>query len=380
MTGISRRSALAMFGGASMAPFIQPAFAQGVEGRKFIFIILRGALDGLATLIPDDKETESLRGDILPTIPERLDLQNGFRLHPSLANIKTLYDEGDVAFIHAAATPYRSRSHFEGQDALETLGRGEARDGWLNRALQANGGAGLAVGRAVPLALQGKAPASNWSPPVFDAAPEDLLNRLSNLYADDMAFAEPLAMARAGRDGDAGMGPRQARRFTRQYAVVLEAVGKLMAAEGGPGVGMAALDGWDTHANQKGELTRKLRGLDEGLAALKTELGAQWDQTCIAICSEFGRTAAANGTNGTDHGTGGLMMLAGGAVSGGRMHGDWPGLKKSALYEGRDLAPANDVAAVLKGALRDHLGLEQSKLDNLVFPNSSRAVDGLIRM
>lgn len=377
MTALSRRTLLSLMAAASTASLMPPAFAQGVSGRTFIFVILRGAMDGLAALIPDDAETEALRGTILPAKPDRLDLGNGFRLHPAFTDLKTLYANGDAAFIHASASPYRDRSHFDGQDYLETLGPPGTRDGWLNRALQAGGLEGLAVGYALPLALKGEGRATNWSPPVFDSAPADTLERLADLYASDPVFSEPLAMARAipSQDMSASLGRGGP---AAQYKQALQAMGELMAAEGAPGVGMVSLNGWDTHANQQGALQLRFQGLNDGIAALKTALGPRWTSTCVVMCSEFGRTAAANGTRGTDHGTGGLTLLLGGAVAGGRVHGDWPGLTRQALHEGRDLAPANDLTGILKGVLRDHLGLDRAKLDQEVLPGGARAWDGLI--
>jgi len=379
MRPYSRRTVLGFVGAAAASSALAPVFARGVEDRKFVFIILRGGLDGLAALIPDDREVDALRGAILPDAASRLDLGNGFRLHPSLSALKTLYDKGEAAFVHAAASGYRGRSHLDRQDALETLSAPGAREGWLNRALAAAGGEGLAIGHSLPLALKGPAPATNWSPPVFAAASDDLLDRLADLYADDPVLAGPLAMARAAPAPDVSMGGRRAGGPGAAYAGALGAMGRLMAADGGPGVGMASLDGWDTHAGQPAALSLRLAALDRALAGLKDALQDQWAKTAVVFCSEFGRTAAANGTKGTDHGTGGLVMLAGGAVRGGRVLGDWPGLETAALYEGRDLAPANDVAGVLKGVMRDHLGVDRRALDNAVFPGSGRALDGLIR-
>ena len=374
----NRRQSLALLAGVSLSCLPQISFAKGIEGRKFIFVILRGGMDGLAALIPDDKEIEGLRGSILPAPNARLNLDNGFRLHPSFSGLKKLYSEGEAAFIHAASTPYRDRSHFEGQDALETLGRGGAKDGWLNRALKINGGSGLAVGRAVPLAMKGSAPVTNWSPPIFKTTSDDLMRRLADLYADDPMLAASLAAANDTSAMEMDLSRREARRFTKEYTIALSSLGRLMSEPGGPGVGMVGLDGWDTHDGQPNRLNRSFAALDEALIALKDSLGATWQNSCIVVASEFGRTAAANGTKGTDHGTGGLTMLLGGAVKGGKVHGDWPGVKKPALYEDRDLYPANDIAAILKGVMRDHLGLSRSTLDTRIFPGSGRAFDGLI--
>lgn len=378
MIVFSRRQSLGLLAGLSLSTVSNLSFAQGVKDRKFIFVILRGGMDGLSALIPDDKEMNGLRGGILPTIDTRLNLGNRFRLHPSFSGLYNLYKDGHASFIHASATPYRNRSHFEAQDTLETLGAPGAKDGWLNRALRLHGGTGLAVGRAVPLALKGSAPATNWSPPLFETASNDLLNRLSDLYAGDPLFAASLALAQDNQGMSMELNKRDARRFSREYTIALSSIGSLMSREAGPGIGMVALDGWDTHAGQNNDLTRKFAALDEGLTALKDTLGLRWQKTCVIVCSEFGRTVAENGTRGTDHGTGGLTILLGGAVKGRAVHGDWPGVKQSDLYENRDLFPANDISAILKGVLRDHLGLDRKILDTRVFPKSGRAFDGLI--
>jgi len=379
---ISRRKSLGLLAGlgagTSLLGVPSFSFAQGTSDRKFIFVILRGGMDGLAALIPDDKDIKGLRGHILPAPETRLNLGNGFRLHPSFAGLRHLYAAGEAAFIHAAATPYRDRSHFEGQDRLETLGVSGAKDGWLNRTLYAQGTTGLAVGRAVPLAMKGVAPVKNWSPPIFETASSDLLERLSELYVGDPLLSTSLAAAKDTQSMTMELSKRDARRFTKEYTIALSSIGRLMSEDGGPGIGMVALDGWDTHDGQANDLAENFAALDEALVSLKVSLGQSWQKSCVVLCSEFGRTAAANGTNGTDHGTGGLVMLLGGAVKGGKLYGDWPGVKKSALYEKRDLFPANDVAAILKGVLRDHLGVSRTALNTKIFPNSGHAFEGLI--
>lgn len=372
----SRRTALSLLAAASLN---QPSFALGVENTSFIFILLRGGMDGLSALIPQDKATRSLRQKLLPDPSKLYDLHNGFALHPSFKSLHSFYKKGNASFIHASSTAYRARSHFDAQDFLEILGNNKFSDGWLNRALKAMGGSGLALARSVPLTLQGEMDVSNWSPPLFDEVSPDLLARLSTLYVNDLELTRSLESASANKVEGMSINRRSSTRLNLEYPIALEALGRIMSAKGGPGVGMVALNGWDTHINQQGQLERKFQQLDDGLLALKTQLGKKWDQTCIVVCSEFGRTAAINGTRGTDHGTGGLVMLVGGAVAGGQVKGNWPGLKKKELYQGRDLAPANDITAVLKGVLRDHLGIDRSTLDRSIFPGSARAFDGLIK-
>ena len=377
MTKLSRRSMLAMLGTVGFTPRFFAAHAAALEDRKLVFVVLRGALDGLATLIPDDDALNGLRSHTIPHQRERLDLGNGFRVHPSLTAIRDLYTLGEVGFVHAAATHYRDRSHFDGQDFLETLGRSSDRDGWLNRVVQTIGGTALAVGYDLPLAMRGDGPATNWSPPVFASVSDDLLDRLQDLYQGQPLLSDPLTMARATVAQDISMN-NIARGPEAQYAVSSKALGQLMSADGGPNIGMMSFDGWDTHANQATPLATRLRGLDNALSELKLALGTAWRETAVVMCSEFGRTAGENGSRGTDHGTGGLVILAGGAIKGGRIHGDWPGLRTRDLYENRDLAPANDVTAVLKGVLSDHLSISRSNLDGRIFSSSSATMRGLV--
>ena len=372
----TRRTALGLMAASTLN---QTCFANGIKNRSFIFILLRGGMDGLSALIPQDKELAGLRNKLLSNPTDHLDITPDFVLHPAFKTLKTLYDNGDASFIHACSTPYRARSHFDAQDYLEVLGNNRVHEGWLNRALQFYDGEGLALARSVPLALQGKMKVANWSPSLFDEVSPELMTRLSNLYADDAELSNVLATAESNKIEGMSINRRASRRFNIEYPIALEALGRIMSRGSGPSIGMAALNGWDTHVNQAVELDRKFKRLDDGFLALKTQLGPKWDQTCVVVCSEFGRTAAINGTRGTDHGTGGLVMLLGGAVAGGKVHGDWPGLKKKNLYQGRDLFPANDVTAVLKGVLRDHLGIDRSTLDRSVFPGSGRTIDGLIQ-
>ena len=375
---ISRRQALGYMGALSIGTLYNQSHASALGQKKFIFILLRGAMDGLSALIPKDGSLRRLRRGLLSPLKESHDLKNGFLLHPAFTHLKAMYDAGDVTFIHAAATQYRQRSHFDGQDYLEILGPENSQDGWLNRALLTSGGQGLAIARAIPMSLLGPAPVTNWSPSLFNSVSPDLLNRLTELYSADPQLAASLKDARSTQlDISASRGDN--RKFTQHYPIALEALGRLMKAQGGPNIGMVGLEGWDTHANQANALDRKFTILDEGLNTLKQELGGHWKNTAIVVCSEFGRTVSVNGTRGTDHGTGGLMMLLGGAIKGGNIKGEWPGIETKNLYKGRDLAPANDVTAVLKGVLRDHMGLDRQRLDTLIFPQSSRAFDDLIQ-
>lgn len=374
------------------------ALARAATERRLVIVILRGALDGLAAVPPYfERDYRALRGPLALAEPGTadgmLDLDGRFGLHPALAPLKALYRAGELAVLHAVATPYRSRSHFDAQDVLEngvTAARA-ARDGWLNRALGLiNGGdarLGLAVGQAVPLLLRGTTPVASWAPPEMPALDSDFLARLAALYRDDAVLGPAIAQglrAQAMADnvlGDPrdGQGPMNGERMygrprgPQVLRASAEAAGKLLASATGPRVAVMDMGGWDTHANQgvlTGQLAGRLRELGEGLVTLKAALGPAWHQTVIAVVTEFGRTVAVNGTNGTDHGTGGVAFLLGGAVTGGRVIARWPGLSAGQLYEGRDLAPTLDLRAVMKGVLIDHLGLPADGVERVVFPGS----------
>ncbi len=165
--------------------------------------------------------------------------------------------------------------------------------------------------------------------------------------------------------------------------IAARGVAKLMAADDGPRISALAFDGWDTHANEGGpvgRLAQLLGGLDSAFAEFEQGLGARWSNTAVVVITEFGRTARINGTEGTDHGTGTVALLAGGAIAGGRVIADWPGLKDANLQDGRDLKPTMDLRAVLKGVMKDHLGLSDRVLANAVFPDSGaiKPMQGLV--
>jgi len=369
------------------------------EGRdpRLLVIVLRGALDGLAAVAPvGDPEWVRLRGDQALTLDGKtpaLPLDSFFALNPAMPNLHRLYQAGAATIVHAAATPYRERSHFDGQDVLESgLGKpGTADTGWLNRALLslqpgeragARGRGAFGVGPIAPLVVRGPAPVLSWTPRRLPPAGEDTMMRLLDLYRHtDPALARVLeerlglaAIARAGgMDGEQprAAGAGQVRAY---FAESAGTAAKFLARPDGPRVGALAFDGWDTHANEgalSGRLATLLGALDGAFAAIETEMGQVWRETVVAVVTEFGRTARINGTEGTDHGTATVALLAGGALKGGRVIADWPGLKPSDLHDGRDLKPTADLRAVLKGLLKDHLRVDDAALAAKVFPDSS---------
>jgi len=375
MAVLHRRHMLALLSGAAAAGMSMPAFAAGTEDRKFIFVVLRGGLDGLAALVPTDPQLKVLRPSLHSIADTGKPITSAFTLHPALSGIGGLYADGEAAFVPATATAYRERSHFDGQDLLETLSSPGARIGWLNRLAEQTSRQGLGVGYALPLALQGPGQTTNWAPAAFEPASTDLLDRLGGLYAIDAELGAVLRQARGMSATSVDIGPGPARGDAALAEQSFRAIGKLMTAPGGPGIGMISLDGWDTHANQAGALNNRLELLDTAVLALREEMASDWKKTCLVLCSEFGRTAIENGTRGTDHGTGGLVILAGGAVKGGRVYGDWPGLKQRDLRDNRDLAPANAIEDVLAGLIRDHMGADWKR----VLPGARQPFNSLIR-
>ena len=389
------RRALLGASGALFAWAFLPKFAQSAQGRdvRFVTIILRGALDGLTAVPPvGDPDYEGLRQNIAlhkDGANAVLTLDGFFALHPSMPNFARLYQARQAAIVHASATPYRERSHFDGQDVLEsgyeTPGRVES--GWLNRLIAGLPGGdsiapaptdrtiGLAVGANAPLVIRGRAPLLGWAPAALPQASDDLASRLMELYRQRdpllaQALGEGIATGKiaSGMDVKARGGPGDPDGM-RQMAT---GAAKLLARPDGPRVGALAFDGWDTHAQEIGRLARLLGGLDGALAAFEQELGPAWKDTVILVATEFGRTARVNGTDGTDHGTATTAFLVGGGVKGGRIIADWPGLKDAQLRDGRDLLATTDLRAIVKGIAVELLGASPAHLARDVFPGSDR--------
>jgi uncharacterized protein (DUF1501 family) len=375
------------------------ALAEGRDPRLMV-IVLRGALDGLATVAPvGDPDWVRLRGDKALTLDgaaPALALNSLFALNPAMPNLYRLYQAKQAAIIHAVATPYRERSHFDGQDVLESgyVKAGATDSGWLNRALvtlEPSGHAraipqnAFAVGPVTPLVVRGSAPVLSWTPPKLPPATDDTVMRLLDLYRHtDLALARVMeerlgltAIARAGgmdKPTQSGQpAPGGAARVRAYFAEATGAAAKFMARLDGPRIGALSFDGWDTHAAEGasgGRLADLLGALDGAIAAIESGMGEAWKDTVVAVITEFGRTARINGTDGTDHGTATIALLAGGALKGGRVIADWPGLKETALHEKRDLKATTDLRAVLKGLLKDHVRVNDKALASSVFPGS----------
>ncbi len=398
------RRALMTGAGAMFAWGFAPriASAAGARDPRFVVIILRGALDGLSAVGPvGDPDYVGLHGDIALSLngPDAArPLDSFFALNPGMPIFHRLFGAKQAAVVHAVATPYRERSHFDGQDVLESGlgGVGRADSGWLNRALAAlpagqpiRSRGGLGVGIATPLVLRGSAPVVGWAPQALQPAGEDLGRRMIELYRHtDPALADALMRGLdidklANREMGGEKGQRGGMDSVAGMAQAARGAARLLAAPDGPRVAALAFDGWDTHANEggpRGRLAQLLSGLDGAFGEFEKGLGDKWRDTFIVAVTEFGRTARINGTTGTDHGTGTVAFMAGGAVAGGRVIADWPGLKPEQLYQNRDLKPTTDLRTVLKGAMADHLGLGARALGESVFPDSAalKPMAGLI--
>lgn len=359
------------------------AVARAATGRRFIFVIQRGAADGLATIAPTgDPAYAGLRGALAEDTTGGRKLDSFFALHPALTQAGELYAAGEALFVHAVASPYRDRSHFDGQNVLETGGNAAyvLRDGWLNRLLgllPAGEARATAIAATVPMVLRGAREVGSYAPSALPDASDDLLARVAALYARDAQLHGLWSQAMqtrslAGDQPGGGPGPNGA---------ALGALAARLLGEDGARIAVIETGGWDTHANQRGRLALQLRNLDALIGALRTGLGPAWSQTLVLVATEFGRTAAPNGTGGTDHGTGAAAMLLGGAVQGGRVLADWPGLAPASLYEGRDLKPTLGLDTLIGSAVAAHFGLDPQSVPRTLFPSiaAARPIGGLIR-
>jgi uncharacterized protein (DUF1501 family) len=392
---LRRRTALLGLSTALAFGPVSLALAQAETDRIFIVVTLRGALDGLAAVVPHgDPNLATWRAGLIPppNAPDPLlDMGGFFGMHPALKGVHGLYAAGECLPVHAVAGgAYRTRSHFDAQDLLECGADRRMESGWLNRVAgslpprTSPAGDALAVGSNIPLLLRGPAMVDNYAAPDGAERPApDLYARIAALNAADALTGPAVAEGLRGRDfaidtlGDghpAGGAP------ANRFAALAAAAGKLLAASDGPRLAALELGGWDTHADQAGHLVAPLTQLDGGLVALKQSLGEAWQRSVVLVMTEFGRTVRMNGTKGTDHGTAGVAFVLGGRVAGGRVAGIWPGLAQTALFENRDLAPTTDLRSVAKGILRDHLGIAESRLAE-VFPGSgsAAAMGGLLR-
>ena len=360
---------------SSLLPLPGLAFANAPTEKRLVVMLLRGGMDGMHALAPTgDPDYLTLRPkmNVNESADNSMRINGMFTLHPGLQPLTELYHQGELSFIPAATTRYRNRSHFDGQNLLEVGSDSPfgLKDGWLNRALQQLPARhGLALGPNVPTILQGSAQVATWADSPIPEVDEDFLNRVAYIYQEDANLSTSLVAARnaPATEVDSQMG-RAGR--NRQLIMASEAASQLLRDPKGPRVAVIESSGWDTHFAQERRLAQQFQQLSESVLTLKRGLKSSWQKTCLLIVSEFGRTAAENGSGGTDHGVGGLAILAGGLISGGKVIGDWPGLGKRDLHKGRDLMPTIHYESVFKTVTHELLEIPSRRVEKHVFPNS----------
>ncbi|MBW4332346.1 DUF1501 domain-containing protein [Stakelama sp. CBK3Z-3] len=369
---IARRTLLANGIGGIAAGMLIPrvVYAAAPTERRFVFIIQRGAADGLHIVPPlGDPGYAQLRAPFLETLSNAHRVDATFSLHPALSRVAGLFDARQAMAVHATASVYRDRSHFDGQNVLETGGRHAYTEtiGWMNRLVGVlPSDKGLALATDIPMALRGPAAVTSYAPTRLPASGADLMDRVGALYADDPQLAGlwHTALSTQAMVGSA------VRDNGRSGEAIGRIAAQLLAPNEGARIMMIETDGWDTHSAQIGRLNTQLRNLDALVGALADGLGAAWNQTLVVVATEFGRTAALNGTGGTDHGTASALLLIGGALhDGGRVIADWPGLAPSHLYQGRDLRPTSATEAVIVGALARHFDQDADLMARTVYPD-----------
>jgi uncharacterized protein (DUF1501 family) len=395
------------------------AMADVETDQRFVFIFLRGGMDGLSAVPAyGDPSFRAVRGVLADEAPSSgspfdiLKLNETFGLHRDLKAMHGLYEQGELMVVHATCHDYRDRSHFDAQDAFDRGAVDKSiKSGWLNRTLQAlptrfrtgRTDVAMGLGPTLPLSLRGDESVGSWSPPTAPKADPDTLQRLGALYAADARLGPVLSKGLSahqlgegsnsmpmGMDGmSEGFGNAIA---FQEYA---KAAATFLAAPNGPRIVTIDFGNWDSHANQNqqnvrgpnnghhgGQFAEMYLGLDRGIAALKANMPPEvWAKTVVLIVTEFGRTVRINGTAGTYHGTGGAAFVLGGAVKGGRVLADWPGLKDADLLDGRDLRPTTDLRAVAMGVLREHLTVPEEAFST-IFPSSEavRPIEGIVRI
>lgn len=377
------KSAAASACSAAAHPWLSTmTFAAAPGDNRLVVIVLRGAMDGLDVVQPyGDPALRALRPGLSAGPENGAPVLDGFfALHPALDPLMPLWQAGELAFAHAVATPYRDkRSHFDGQDLLEAgtgndLPIDQQKGGWLNRLLQAMPGAtaetAYSVGTEEMLILSGQARALSWAPEAALTLSPQARRLLAEVYHDDPLFRDAALAAEEIGASLTGQGMRRDAPESARLAAF--AAGRL---NGETRIASFSLSGWDSHARQAQSIKRPLQDLATAILTLRDGLGANWARTTVLAMTEFGRTARENGSGGTDHGTGGALLMAGGAVRGGRVYGDWPGLAEGRLYQDRDLMPTRDVRAYAGWAMRHLFGTQAELIQRTIFPGLDLGAD-----
>ena len=383
---------------------------QAASTRRLIVVFMRGAVDGLSLVVPYNETNYYRQRSTIAigkpgSVNGTIDLDGQFGLHPALAPLMPFWKEGSLAFVHAAGSPDSTRSHFDGQDNIEsgTPGNKATQDGWLNRLegaipapeeIRSAPTRAVSIGSLLPRIFKGRNSVTTIASGAGAARPT-VLDRPSvrrafeAVYSDDTRMGPMFANYVAARSDVVAaieqadpemMAANNGAASTYAFATDAARLGAMMRRDPRVQLGFLAVSGWDTHASQGdasgGQLTNLLSPFAGGMSALARSLGPVYADTTIAVISEFGRTVAQNGNAGTDHGYGNVMWLMGGRVAGGKVHGEWPGLDDTALHEGRDLAVVTDYRSVLAQICARHLRLSDADLLK-VFPDMPRQAKAL---
>lgn len=360
---------IAMIGAGAAPAWLARAASASTRRKVLVVVFQRGAVDGLNVVVPHaDPHYYEFRPRIAVAKSDVVDLDGYFGLHPSLLPLKKVWDARQLAIVHASGSPDPTRSHFDAQDFMEsgTPGRKSTADGWLNRSLPARAASpvqAVAMGPTLPRALRGTRPSvAVAAVPKFRLRNDATTAAFEQLYGSDRSLSaaardtfEAMKLLQSIPDAPPAAGVRYPStplgRSLRQIAQIIRA---------GIGLEVAFADqgGWDTHVNEVPQLKALLTGFGQALAAFHDDLGDRMEDVVVLTMSEFGRTARENGSGGTDHGHANVMFAFGGAVRGGKVYGDWPGLAPDQLYEGRDLALTTDFRDVLSEVVSSHLGVK----------------------
>jgi uncharacterized protein (DUF1501 family) len=378
---LSRRAMLGVTAGLFSWAYM-PRFATAASADpRLLVVVLRGGTDGINMVVPHgDQHYVSMRGPIAIPKTSTIPLNSFFGLHPAMPKFGAMFQANEAAVVHATCVPMRNRSHFDAQDNLEAGLPGKispSSTGWLNRLLTAlPASAPVRMHGAIeineaPLILRGPAPVLGWSSTWFEAYDDPGLQRVRSLYeARDQQMYDMLERGLEANRLAGGADNSNISMLRKGF----RGAGRLIGAVDGPRIAVLSVDGWDTHSDQGGTtgyMADVMADLDTAIEDFKIAVGSAWGDTVMVAATEFGRTVRTNGDEGTDHGVGTVALLAGGAVNGGKVFGDWPGLAPNQLYEDSDLWPTTDLRSVFKGILKDHLGVPRSLLNGAIFPDSA---------
>jgi len=354
----------------------QPAYGQ----RRLLVLMLRGGMDGLCAIPPTgDPRLQALRANLVPQ--PLLRGNDFFGVHPALPTFASLMAEGQAVAVHATGFGYTGRSHFEGQDIMQSgVPKPYASaSGWLGRAMEKSQlGAGVAISIPMPLLLRGDSKSETQFPTWMPAPPTETYALIERLWQGHPELATLGTRLRNGR-AEAAMGgaPTPAFDNRKSPAGLAHEAALRMQASDGPMVGLIDFNGFDTHAAQgagEGVHATRLKQVDEAIRSFRQSMGPRWDDCLVLTVTEFGRTAAENGTTGTDHGWGGCILAAGGLVKSAGVVADWPGLQAASLFEGRDLKVTVDAAAVYAQALQSVFGLSTDQIQDGVLSHRPHAL------